>query len=171
MRAGCCVTVSCLAVLSVLCTVRGTHAQQFMPAGRDTLRGLPGVEVVVEPIDPAIAPLGLTAPAIAAGATRQLAAAGITVYPSQAQNPSAAKAYLYVQVGGAALQRQGHVVGIQVQVRQTLRSVVTSSNIVNAMTWDQGTVLFVPTGSGTQLLQGEVQSLVAQFVKDWRAVH
>ena len=58
---------------------------------------------------------------------KQLTSNGIAVYPSQMQNPSAAKAYLYVQVGGALLPREGYVLGIQVQVRQTLRSLVTST--------------------------------------------
>src|SRR3954471_3360077 len=101
-------------------------AQQFIQTGRDTLRGLPGLEVIVEPLAPELLPGGISAAKIRANIEMQLRAAGITVYGSQALNESAAKPYLYVQVNGLPLQRQGYALAIQVQVRQTLRSPVTS---------------------------------------------
>jgi hypothetical protein len=147
------------------------HAQQFVPTGRDTLRGLPGVEVIVEPIAPELAQAGVTTAAIRANVDRQLRTAGITVYASQMENASPAKPYLYVHVSGLPVARQGFSLVVRVEVRQTLRSSVTNSNIVNAMTWDQQAVLFALPGSGVQGVLGEVQALVAQFVLDWRAVH
>ena len=59
---------------------------------------------------------------------------------------------------------------VQVQVRQTLRSLVTMSNVVNAMSWDQQVVIVVPGGS-LQPVYGEIQTLVGTFIQDWKSVH
>ena len=157
--------------LLVLLLVAGeASAQQFMPTGKDTLRGLPGVEVLVEPL-PLELTQRLTGPAIAAAVTQQLRAAGITIYPSQMQNPGPSKAYLYIHVTGFPMARQGDVLHVQAHVRQTLRSPVTSSDIVNAMTWDLETTIFAPVGTTAQAVGREVLALVSRFIQDWRSVH
>lgn len=160
-----------LTLLAVGLAGISAHAQMFVPTGRDTLRGLPGVEVIVEPLAPELEQAGVTGAAIRANVDRQLRAAGITVYATQMQNASPAKPYLYVHVSGLPVARQGVSLVVRVEVRQTLRSSVTNSNIVNAMTWDQQAVLFALPGSGVQGVLGEIEALVAQFVQDWRAVH
>lgn len=164
-------TVGLSSVVLFVFAATAAQAQQFMPTGRDTLRGLPGVEVLVEPLAPEIEGDGLTARAIQANVERVLRSSGIPIYASQAENPSPAKAYLYVHLNGFSVPRQGHVVYVQVHLRQTLRSVVTGSNIVNAMSWDQQTVLLVPAGRSMQSVHAEVESLVDRFVEDWRRVH
>ena len=146
------------------------RAQQFQPTGRDTLRGLPGVEIMVEPIEPALERAGLNAREIRADVGRQLEAGGVTVYASQTDNPSSAKPYVYVQVVGVALDRQAFAIELQVHLRQTLRSPVTGSNIVNAMTWDQHTVMVTPSGR-MDGVRSAIREAVAEFVTDWQAVH
>jgi hypothetical protein len=165
------VGLSGVALLVVVFVTTGAHAQQFVPTGRDTLRGLPGVEVVVEPLAPELAKDGLTEAAVRANVERALRSSSILVYSSQSENPSPAKPYLYVQLTGLFVERQGYALAVQVHLRQTLRSLVTSSNIVNAITWDQQTVLFMPAGTSMQSVHSEVQMLVDQFVQDWRRVH
>ena len=146
-------------------------AQMFVPTGRDTLRGLPGVEVVVEPLERDLERDGLTPVAIQADVERRLRAGGIIVYTSQTENPSEAKAYLYVHVNSLEVSGQDfYVIGVQVQLRQTLRSLVTASNIVDAMTWDAHDVLAVRIGQVTSVRE-TIQSYVDQFIRDWMAVH
>lgn len=147
------------------------QAQQFMPTGRDTLRGLPGVEVLVEPLAPELEQSGLKAAVIRANAEAQLRAGGIAIYSSQTANPSPAKAYLYVHVSGLSVPRQGYALAVQVHLRQTLRSLVTGSAIVNAMSWDQQMLMVVLPGSSMRVVDAELRSLVDRFVQDWRAVH
>ena len=62
------------------------------------------------------------------------------------------------------------MIGVQVQLRQTLRSPVTASNIVDAMTWDAHDVLAVPIGQVTSVRES-IQRYVDQFIRDWTAVH
>ena len=160
-----------LATAVVVMASSTASAQMFVPTGRDTLRGLPGIEVVVEALQPEMEQKGITRTAIAADVAGRLRAGGIEVYGSQGENPSPAKAYLYVHVNALELPRQeAYAVAIQVQLRQTVRSVVSESQIVNAMTWDAHNVLSVPT-SGLQALRTEIQSYVDLFVSDWMAVH
>lgn len=146
------------------------HAQQFQPTGRDTLRGLPGVEVMVEPLEPPLNQVGLNVREIRSDVVGQLQAGGVTVYASQTDNPSSAKPYVYVQILGVAMERQALAIELQVHLRQTLRSPVTGSNIVNAMTWDQHTVIVTPNGQ-MDGVRTAIREAVAVFVSDWRAVH
>ena len=146
-------------------------AQMFVTTGRDTLRGLPGVEVLVEQLQAELERGGFTSSGIKADVERQLRTAGIRVYATQAENPSPAKAYLYVNINAMALPRgAGYAVAVQLHLRQTLRSLVTSSNVVNAMTWYAQNLVSAP-GTSLQNVRGELQIYVGQFVQDWTAVH
>jgi hypothetical protein len=145
--------------------------QMFVPTGRDTLRGLPGVEVIVENLEPELERHGLTTVGLRTDIEAQLRKGGVTIYPSQTANPSAAKAYLYVEINALALPDDaGYALGLQVHLRQTLRSLVSESNIVNAMTWDAHNVLAAPT-SELHAVRGELATLVDEFIADWSWVH
>jgi hypothetical protein len=162
------IPIGLVCLIALLCAA-DARAQLFVPSGKDTLRALPGVEVLVEALEPGLASTGMNARTIAADVTEQLRASRIAVYPTQEQNPSPAKAYLYVQVSGFPLQRQGYVIAVQTHLRQSVRSLVTESTIVNAMTWDRAIVFFAPAASPAAAVQREIQRLVEQFVRDWTA--
>ncbi len=157
-----------LAVLG--CGSRDAAAQMFITTGSDTLRGLPGVEVAAE-VAPELEQAGVTASLVRSEVARRLDGARIRVYTSQAENPSPAKPYLYVHVNALHLDSQGlYVVAVQVHLRQTLRSPVTDSNVVNAMSWDAHNVLVVPAKELRSVLD-EIQEYVDQFIADWAKVH
>ena len=145
-------------------------AQMFTPTGRETLRGLPGLEVLIESIPPELERAGLTTAGLRTELEQRLKAGGVAVYASQKENPSPAKPYLYVHLNPLELPGQLQAVAIQVHVRQTLQSLVTNSHIVNAMTWDRHTVIAMrPTDMS--LLKETVLEMVDGFIADWRAVH
>jgi hypothetical protein len=144
-------------------------AQLFVPTGRDTLRGLPGVEVAIE-VPTALPQTELTTAALRTAIEQRLHARGITVYETQKANPSDAKAYVYVHLNALSLPGQLHAVAIQVHLRQTVRSMITKSSIVNAMTWDEHTVAVVTAADGAQL-RDLVLEMIDHFIADWRAVH
>jgi hypothetical protein len=147
------------------------YGQMFVSTGAGTLRGLPGIEVIVDSLQPELERGGLTAAALRADVEGRLRRGGITIYPSQAANPSPAKPYLYIALNALTLPAgAGYAVGVQVHLRQTLRSPVTNSNVVNAMTWDIHNVLAVPT-SGLQSVREEILMFVDRFVEDWTGVH
>jgi hypothetical protein len=160
-----------LAVVFTVGAARAASAQMFIATGHDTLRSLPGVEVMVEELAPELERAGLSGAAIRADAAAQLRAAGITVYGTQQENPSAAKPYLYIDVTGVPLaDRGGFAVSVQVQVRQTLKSLITVSNVVDAMTWDARTVLVVAAAE-TGAIKATIREFVNKFVTDWKRAH
>jgi hypothetical protein len=162
--------VTALSLLLVLFCAGSASAQLFVPTGRDTLRGLPGVEVMVEDVPPELRQAELATAALRGMVEQRLRAGGIEVYATQAANPSTAKAYVYVQLTALALPGSLRAASIQVHLRQTVRSTVTESNIVDAMTWDTHTIAAVMPGEGAQL-RDLVLEMVGRFVDDWRAVH
>jgi hypothetical protein len=76
-----------------------------------------------------------------------------------------------VQVDGVRLPSQDlYAIGVQVQLRQTLQSPVTASNIVDAMTWDAHTVVVAKISEVVRVRE-TIQEYVEQFIRDWMAVH
>lgn len=161
---------SVLSLLVPLLFAVEASAQPFVPTGRDTLRGLPGVELAVEDVPPELSQPELATIALRSAVEQRLRAGGLTVYATQKANPSDAKAYVYVHLNAVSLPGQLHAVAIQVHLRQTVRSVVTSAMIVNAMTWEEHTVAAATAADGAQL-RDLVLEMVDHFVTDWRTMH
>ena len=160
-----------LAVGLLVGTTGAGSAQMAVPTGRDTLRGLPGVEVIVEDLQLDLERLGLSGAAIHAEVTERLRSSGIAVYDSQTDNPSPAKAYLYIHLNALELTRpETYAVALQVHVRQTVRSLSSDSLIVNAMTWDVHNVVDVPANA-LESVHTEIRHYVDLFIDDWAAVH
>ena len=146
-------------------------AQTFVTTGRGTLRGLPGVEVAVEDLAQDVERDGVTRAAIQADVVNRLQTGGVTVYPSQAANPSPAKAYLYVHVNSLKVLTAGlYVMSVQVQARETVRSLASTTDIVDAMTWDHSDVVVVPI-SQLSSVRSVIGEFVDDFIRDWKAVH
>jgi hypothetical protein len=143
--------------------------QQFVPTGSSTLRALPGVEVLVETIPAELQRAGLTQASVRVDVARVLQGV-VVVFPSQAANPSAAKAYLDVRVTLLALPGGSYAVGLQMHVRQTVTSLVTESKIVNAATWETGRLVSLAATDLPQL-RDEIREMAEEFLADWKAVH
>jgi hypothetical protein len=163
------------AIMAALVLIVGTPAtaaaQMFIATGHDTLRGLPGVEVAVESFEEPLEHDGLVQAAVQSEIVRRLRAGGVAVYASQNENPSEAKPYLYVDVNGVKVPGQElYAIALQVQLRQTLRSPVTGSNIVDAMTWDARTVLVVKSNN-LAAVGDTIQEYIDHFIQDWMTVH
>jgi hypothetical protein len=158
-----------LSLIALLLFNAPVLAQPIVATGRDTLRGLPGVEVAVE-VPTELPQTEVGAAALRTAIERRLQAGGITVYATQAANPSEAKPYVYVDLNALSLSGRLQAVAIQVHLRQTVRSAIGSSIIVNAMTWDQQTVAAVTPDDGAEL-RDLILEMVDHFIADWRAVH
>jgi hypothetical protein len=158
------------ALLAVTLTAASSSpsAQMFVATGRDTLRGLPGVEVIVEELGPELEGIGLAAAGIRGAVERRLAQGGVTIYRTQQQNASPAKAYLYVHLNALEVPGGTTAVAAHVELRQTVKSTVTTSSIVNAMTWDSHNV-FALAGRDAAPLTGALIEMVDDFVADWRS--
>jgi hypothetical protein len=159
-----------LIVPAIVAQLSTLSAQTFVPTGRETLRGLPGVEVAVEDIPPELLFAGLTQATLLAEVQQRLRLAGITVYESQKANPSSAKPYVYVHLNALTLPGSQHAVAVQVHLRQTLLATTGTVAVVNAMTWDAHDV-FGLAASQAPLLKAAILEMVDRFIADWRHVH
>jgi hypothetical protein len=165
-RLGSAVAVAVLALL----IVPASAGQLFVPTGGITLRGLPGVELIVETVPGALQRAGLTQAVVRRVVEQALREGGVVVFPSQAANPSASKAYLDMRMTALALPDGSYAVALQMHARQTVSSLVTESKIVNAATWDTGRLVSV---AATELprVADEIREMAAEFVADWKAAH
>jgi hypothetical protein len=169
LRSGC--WAGALALLLATSSVAVLSAGQlFVPTGGHTLRSLPGVEVIVETIPPALQRAGVTQASVGLDVARFLQAAGVVVFPSQSANPSAAKAYLDVRTTLLALPDGSYAVAVQMHVRQTVASLVTESKIVNAATWENGRLVNV-AAADLPRVRDEIRGMAEEFVADWKAAH
>lgn len=169
MRSRCsAVAAAVLAIASAVVTLAA--GQLFVPTGGNTLRALPGVEVILETVPLELQRAGLTQAVVRLAVGRALQEGGVAVFPSQTANPSAAKAYLDVRMTLLALRDGSYAVAVQMHVRQTVASVVTESKIVNAATWETGRLVSV-TAADLPKVGDEIREMTAEFVADWKAVH
>jgi hypothetical protein len=167
----CAQRLALVALLVASVVAPATAGQLFVPAGRDTLRALPGVEVIVETVPPPLVRAGVAHATVVADVVKALEAGRVPIYASQSVNPSPAKAYLTVRLTALAPSAgAGYPVAIQLQLRQTLASLVTESRVVNAVTWESGTLVSIPA-SNMALLRQELMASVREFVDDWQAMH
>ena len=157
-------------VVAALFVVVSSARQLFVPSGGHTLRTLPGVEIIIETIPVPLQRAGLTQAAVKADLERRLGAAGVTVYQSQPANPSAAKAYLDLRTTVLALRDGSYAVAVQMHVRQTVKSLATESNIVNAATWETGRLVNVAQ-SELPRVRDEIRAMAEEFVVDWKGAH
>jgi hypothetical protein len=131
---------------------------------------LPGVEVIVETIPAVLQSAGLTPAAVGRDVARWLQAGGVAVFPSQAANPGEAKAFLDVRVTLLALRDGSYAVAVQMHVRQTVASLVTESRIVNAATWETGSLVNV-SAKDLPRVRDEIRAMTQDFLTDWKAAH
>ena len=159
------------AVLWIALPIGAASAGQlFVPTGRSTLRALPGVEVLVETIPAALQSAGLTQPSVRMDVAQVLQTGSVVVFPTQAANPSAAKAYLDVRMTLLALPDGSFAVAVQMHLRQTVTSLVAESKIVNAATWENGRLVSV-AATDLPRLRDEIREMVEELLADWKAVH
>ena len=161
--------LAALVVAGLLVGTAPAAAQMYVTTGKDALRGLPGVEVVVDELPEELRAAGHSAQGLRAALEERLRTSAITVFTSQKANTSDAKPYLYVLLNGFPIPGEGiYVLSVQVQVRQTVRSLVTSSSIVDAVTWDSHDVVGVPTKELPRVTDVVLEH-VDRFVRDWKA--
>ena len=113
---------------------------------------------------------GLTQAAVKADLERWLGAGGVAVYQSQPANPSAAKAYLDLRATVLTLRDGSYAVAVQMHVRQTVKSLATESNIVNAATWETGRLVNVGQ-SDLPRVRDEIRGMAEEFLAEWKGAH
>ena len=137
---------------------------------RDSLKGLPGVQVVVEQLEADVEQHGLTAAAIKTDVELRLRRSGIRVFSDLREDPSPAKAYVYVNINIKEAGSGGlYAVSVSVALNQWLRS-QTSGLETPGTTWHRSLVATVGDVTVRQV-RDPVNDYVDEFINDFLAAN
>ena len=138
---------------------------------RDTLRGLQGVAVAVEGLEPEVEQLGLTSEALQTDTELQLRQYGIRVLSHQEQLATPGMPYLYVNVNVKSIETVPIVaVNIQVKLQQHVSLERDPTILCSGTTWETGGVM-MPLRSDLGQVRGGIKDIVAGFINDYLAVN
>jgi len=150
----------------------GNAPQPKLIMPKDTLRGLQGVAVAVEGLEPEVEQLGLTSGALRTDTERQLRQYGIKVLSHQEQlaTPGMPCLYVNVNVKGAETVLPIMAVSIQVELQQHVSLERDPTIHCVAGTWKTAGVGTVSRSKLGQV-RDSVRDLVARFINDYLAVN
>jgi hypothetical protein len=141
------------------------------PASRLSLKGLQGVALRVDPIDPAAGKDGLTVAAIRSAVQARLRKAQIPVLTAQQQREQLRRPCLVVQVATSKLSTGEYLYAVRVEMSQWVASLanpavtVSQAIPVPAATWSARSVFgIVPAEHLRRDAQGAVDRMADEFI-------
>lgn len=146
-----------------------------VPATRISLKGLEGVAIRVDPIDPQAQRDGLLSQDLQVAVRSQLDTAGIAVLTPQQQQRLPRKPCLRISVATSKLSSGEHLYSVQVEVLQWVASLanpaltVTTAVPMPAQTWS-ATQMFgiAPAAQIKQDARDAVRAMVDEFIDAYR---
>ena len=140
------------------------------PKAKETLRGLPGVAVVIEPLHPTTERDGLTQQQLLTEVEQQLKNAGIRVLTQEEWRKTPGAPYLYVNVAALKKSYGLYAYAIEVCLNQLVMLIRDQQTQEFAETWETREV---GTVGKKQLstVRNSVAAHVAVFIRDYFAVN
>jgi hypothetical protein len=147
-------------------------ADAATPEQRESLRGLQGVEVVIEDIKSDAQGDGLSQEALRAAVELILRSRGIRVLIPSERSATPSKPYLYVHVGTDKNSSGQYAFNVRVELHQAVSLVQRPQHILLAPTWSTPDK-FRTVGQQTMRMWiiNSIEPLVREFVDDFRAVN
>jgi hypothetical protein len=153
-----------------LVAMSGTHTWAMDNENtRASLRGLPGVGVLIGEIEPDIERGGVTKKQVQAEVERRLQQAGLAVLTSEAAQQSPGAPFLVISLSTIHHSIGLYAYSIDVRVYQSA-SLVRDATVVSVPTWSVASVGMVGSTQLRALLKS-VGTKVEQFVRAYRAVN
>jgi hypothetical protein len=153
------------ALVTLLLTVTGNGRGQDSELSRETLRGLTGVKVVVEPLEPEIERAGLTTSQLQTDVELKLRLASIKVFTQAEPAP-----FLYVSATAQRLPDLPiYAFSLRVELQQ-LVTLVRNSERAAATTWDSTGVAVVGASNLSQV-RDSIKDGVDKFVNAYLSVN
>ncbi|MGH7182607.1 MAG: hypothetical protein ACREJN_11600 [Nitrospiraceae bacterium] len=162
------------AVMAILITLVGFDLSlaQTRDQQRESLRGLQGVEVVVEEIKPDAQADGLSQESIRTTVELILRSKGIRVLTQSERSEMPSKPYLYVSVGTDKQASGQYSFNARVELHQTVGLVYRPQHIMLAATWlAPGKLRTVAQQNIRLWVINSIEPLVRDFANDFRAVN
>jgi hypothetical protein len=162
-------------VMTILMALTGLDlslADAATPEQRESLRGLQGVEVVIEDIKSDAQGDGLSQEALRAAVELILRSRGIRVLIPSERSATPSKPYLYVHVGTDKNSSGQYAFNVRVELHQAVSLVQRPQHILLAPTWSTPDK-FRTVGQQTMRMWiiNSIEPLVREFVADFRAVN
>jgi len=162
------------AVMAILMTLGclDPSLAQTRDQQRESLRGLQGVEVIVEEIKSDAQVDGLSQESIRAAVELILRSKGIRVLTQSERSETASKPYLYVSVGTDKQASGQYSFSVRVELHQAVSLVQRPQQVTSAPTWfTPGKLRTVPGQNIRLWIINAIEPLIREFVSDFLAVN
>jgi len=144
---------------------------QALDAGsRESLRGIPGLRVVVEDISPDASAGGLSEDAIRTASERTLHSKGIRVLTNTERTRSGSAPYLYINVNTLKEELGLYAYAVNVDLKQIVGLSIKGKHAWGA-TWSASVVGMVREESLSQIIADGIEPLVQDFANDFLSVN
>lgn len=138
----------------------------------NTLKGLPGVRVVVEAIDEEARDHGLTEESIKTAVESRLRQSGIRLLSNEeARTPKSGWSYLYVLIHTLDVRQGEFVFNVNLSFFQAVQLVRDPSIVTLAATWDTDMTMGMRPAQEIRGIRDSVLSMVGDFITAYKSVN
>ena len=138
---------------------------------RESLRGIPGLGVVVEDISPDASAGGLSEDAIRTAVERTLRSKGIRILTNTERIRSGSTPYLYINVNTLKEELGLYAYAVNVDLKQIVGLLSIKGKQAWGATWSASVVGMVREESLSQVITDGVEPLVQDFADDFLSVN
>ena len=161
-----------LIVVVVILIWGSLEVVQALDAGsRESLRGIPGLRVVVEDISPDASAGGLSEDAIRTAVERTLRSKGIRILTNTERIRSGSTPYLYINVNTLKEELGLYAYAVNVDLKQIIGLLSIKGKQAWGATWSASVVGMVREESLSQVITDGVEPLVQDFADDFLSVN
>jgi hypothetical protein len=136
----------------------------------DSLRGMNGFDVVVEPFDSILESNGLSASSVKLEIEQQLQSAGIKVLSKEVNSQRVGSPYLYIRVNCVENKSGVYAFSINITLNQTVYLVRTINTYSVASTWGKSTLGIIEQKDMGQIMR-YLRALMVTFIRDYSSVN
>ena len=163
----------CLAVVYLLmCALTPSYAERPVEVSdRESLRGLSGVEVLVEPFSLELEQGGLQAVTLQNDIRQRLQKAGVKVFTERERLAAQAGALRVVRLDAVHDRIGRYFYSIDLLVKQRVRPGGHDARELTAVTWMKSGGIGVVADDNIKHVEDQVRRKVDEFIKDYQAVN
>ncbi len=137
----------------------------------ESLRGIKGIHVVIESLNPDIEKDGLRIENIQTDVELKLRLAGFKVLTEKEWLNEPGEPYLYVNVNSMKHEIGTHVFKVDIGLIQTVHLKRDTKIFLQATTWSSGIIGYVEKEKGVNYVRDSVKDLMDEFINDYLSVN
>lgn len=158
-------------VTLVLASTSGPAEQSAEPPERESLKGVTGVEVLVDPLDVEVEQLGLQTDRLQKEIQQRLQKAGVNVLTERERLKTPTAATLVIRVDTLHDRIGRYFYSIDMFVRQRVRLETQAGSELSAVTWMKVGSIGTVADDNIKPIEAQVLQKADQFIKDYLAVN